>query len=78
MQMLQKLVIVREQHSILTKQQRASELAADFCRTSAQDEEESPNVLLSLKRRGAADDAELKCLAINKVQMHPALSEMLL
>ncbi|CAL8472173.1 g11715 [Coccomyxa elongata] len=38
------------------------------CRTSAQDEEESPNVLLSLKRRGIADDVELKCLAINKVR----------
>lgn len=33
-----------------------------------QDEEDSPNVLLSLKRRNAADDPELKCMALNKVR----------
>ncbi|EIE23488.1 WD40 repeat-like protein, partial [Coccomyxa subellipsoidea C-169] len=37
-------------------------------RSSTQDEEESPNVLLSLKRSSAADDVELKCMAINKVR----------
>ena len=38
------------------------------CRTNSQDEEGSPNVLVSLPKRSAAEEPEGKCLAINKVR----------
>lgn len=43
-------------------------LVSRLDRTSDQDEEGSPNVLLSLQPASAADDPELKCMAINKVR----------
>ena len=41
-------------------------------RRSLQDEEDSPNVLLSMRRVGA-QEPELKCIAINKVPASPLL-----
>lgn len=46
-----------------------------LCRTASQDEESSPNVLLSLPRRSAADEPEGKCIAINKVLGAPQYEE---
>ena len=52
---------------------------AKSCRTSLQDDEDSPNVLVSMRRVGA-QEPELKCIAINKVSTHctPRLSTLLL